>query len=508
VTALWKTLDWLFGATSFGGVGLLALLGLLLSLLLLLPKGGRAKLRLPVALLVVHLALVALRGALADGTHASRPLALLAVFLLLVALARCAFLLIVDSVLGARLGRPLPRIFRDIIQGVIYAAVAFLTLDAAGVEPGSLLTTSALLTAVVGLSLQDTLGNLFAGLSIQAQRPFEVGDWINVDNDAKLVGQVAEINWRATKVITNDEVELIIPNGMLSKASIRNFTKPTPISRRMVEVSCAYEVPPGRVHEVILASLDGVPEVLAEPAPSILTASFGDSGVSYQVRFFITNFQRRDVIESSVRDRIWYALKRASISIPFPIRDVRMAPTGEAAASVRPQDQLGERVGVLRGVDLLALLPSDALYRLAAQIESRLYAPNEFVIRQGEAGEEMFIVVRGQARVRVGRAGGSSAELTKLGPGNFFGEMSLMTGERRTATVQAASECELLVVRKQVLLQFLQASPQLADRISDLLTERQEQLDEHIASRAARSKPGHEERRGVLLSRIRHFFAL
>jgi small-conductance mechanosensitive channel len=458
-----QTLDRVLGATSFGGVGLLVVLVMMLALLGLLPAEARPRLRRPVTLLAVHLLLGGLLAVLPREMAATRPLSLVAVFSLLSAAAQCVFLLAFESALALRLGGSLPKIFRDIIQALIYAAVVFLTLQAAGVEPGSLLTTSALLTAVVGLSLQDTLGNLFAGLSIQAQRPFEVGDWIQADADPRLIGRVVEINWRATRVITNDEVEVIIPNGILAKAPIRNFTKPTVVARRTVEVVCSYDVAPARVREVILASLEGLPAVVETPAPMVLLASFDESGMRFQVRYFTDNFQARDPIDAAVRERVWYALRRAGVTIPYPTREVRMIQAHEGPKAA--PDRLAQRLRGLQGVDVLAVLPPEALTRLATQAESRVYAPDELVIRQGDPGEELFIVERGQVRVMVGRSGGSSAELTRLQAGQFFGEMSLLTGERRTATVQAAGECELLVVHRQVLQQFMAASPQLAERI-------------------------------------------
>ena len=256
-----------FGITSFGGIGLVSALVLLFFLVIILPPARRAKARLPFALLVLNLLLVTLGSAIPEKVVAARPISVIATFFLLAATARIVFLLVVDGIFAGRLGRPLPKILRDILQGVVFLFVGLATLRAAGVEPGSLLTTSALITAVVGLSLQDTLGNLFAGLSIQAETPFEVGDWIGYDDQPKNVGRVVEINWRATKIISHEEIEITVPNGALAKGPIRNFSKPSPYARRTIEVGCSYDVSPARVREVILASLAGAAEVLHGPPP-------------------------------------------------------------------------------------------------------------------------------------------------------------------------------------------------------------------------------------------------
>src|SRR5262249_22593961 len=196
------------------GLGVAVAIALLLALRLTLPAAERGRLGLPATTLALHLVAYAGIVLSAAGTDARRVLKPISLLFLLASIARSAVLLFVD-VAGQRLKRPLPKISRDIAQGLAYGAVGMLALREAGVEPGSLLTTSALLTAVIGLSLQETLGNLFAGLAIELQHPFEIGDWIQFDADPKHIGRVVEINWRATRVMTLDEVELIVPNATL-----------------------------------------------------------------------------------------------------------------------------------------------------------------------------------------------------------------------------------------------------------------------------------------------------
>ena len=208
-------------AFSFSGLGILVVGLIVASLRFSLRPQEQERIRTPLALLVAHVAFMLLSAAVPPDSGAVSVLRTLAVLLLLLSGARAGFLLIVDNFLTRKLARPIPKIFRDICEGVVYSAAVLVTLRSAGAQLDALLTTSALLTAVIGLSLQDTLGNLFAGLSIQAQNPFEVGDWIQYDDNENDIGKVIEINWRATKVLTLDDVEIIIPNGPLARAPIR-----------------------------------------------------------------------------------------------------------------------------------------------------------------------------------------------------------------------------------------------------------------------------------------------
>jgi small-conductance mechanosensitive channel/CRP-like cAMP-binding protein len=500
--------DLLVRIISSGVIGISIAAALLVAVWMLSPAAERGKLRLPVALLGFHAALLLCRLPLEPSSSLHRTLSVLALFFLLAALGRAAFVLVVDLILGVRVGRPLPRIIHDILQGVVYAGVVLVTLRAAGVEPGSLLTTSALLTAVVGLSLQETLGNLFAGLTLQTQRPFEVGDWIQIDPDPKSIGRVTEINWRATRVLTLDQVELTIPNGPLVRGTLRNFTKPTSVARRTIDVQGPYDVSPRRVEQALLGAARDVPGILPAPPPFVLTSRFDGSGIAYLLCYFIDDFSRRDRVDSAVRQRIWFAFQRAGISIPFSTHTVHMADTVAEAAARREAEEQQRRLQSLRLVDFLTAVPPPLLERLATLSKTCHYMLGEIVIRQGTPGHELFIVQSGDVSVLVGREGGSTAEVARLGPGKFFGEMSLMTGEPRTATIQAVSDCELVKVDKGAFQEILAVAPEIAEKITEVLVARQTALDENVSSRRARVGAEAEAKTSALLGKIRQFFSL
>ncbi len=490
------------------GITLTIAAALLLILRLWLPAEQQSHLRLPIGLLVVHVALVAVLLLAEPGGQLGEITAVAALFTLLTAFGRAGFLLVMDCLLGPKVVRPIPKIFREILQGFVYVAVLLITLRSSGVDPTSLLTTSALLTAIIGLSLQDTLGNLFAGLAIQAEHPFEVGDWIHFDDAPEHIGKVLEINWRATKLVTLENVLVVVPNGVLAKTPLANYNKPTRPAMRSVEVIAPTHVPPQQVHRVLLAAVHGAEGVLADPPPTVLTRAFGERGVTYWLRYYILDFGARLVIESAVRDRVWYALQRAGVAIPPPQRDIRV---WEQTAGEDERHALEERQShrrALAGIDLLATLPADLLDQLAGLVHTRLFTAGELVFRQGEAGDELYIIQRGEVAILVEGSAGAPIELTRLGPGKFFGEMSMLTDSRRHATVQATAECELLVVEKQALQQILERSPQLADAIHQALHDRQEMLQ--VLGAEAEKLPSESVRapQGQLFGRIRDFFSL
>lgn len=485
---------------------------LIVALRLLVPAHGRRLLRQPIGFLLAHLVGVGALQIMPAGAPLRQIIVVLALILLLASIGRSAVLLVLDVVVGRRLHRPPPKIIRDLTQGLVYGVVFLISLRAAGFDPGSLLTTSALLTAVVGLSLQETLGNLFAGLAIQLQRPFDVGDWIQFDDSDKRIGRVVEINWRATTVVTLDDVEVIVPNGVLAKSPIKNFTKPSPVSRRSVYVLAPYDVPPRRVHQAILDALDGAAGVVAEPAPNVVTNRFADDGVEYWVRFWTDQFHKRDGVDGGVRDRIWYAFKRAGIGIPFPTRTVHLRHDDEETRAKAATAATRRREVVLHGVDFLGVLPAGELARVAAEARLRQYLAGEVIVRRGDRSTDFFIVDRGEVSVFVPESteGPAEREVARLGEGKFFGEMALMTGEPRTATVRASCDCELLVIGSETFKQSLESSPDLVERISHVLAERQALLDEKASQRAEDAAHGSvvAERSTQLLRRIRGFFGM
>lgn len=486
-----------------GGVGIAVGVSLVLALLLLLPREQRKRARAPLWLLVGNLALSAVMTWVPEKSGLERLLQLVGVFLILASIGRSAFVLFVDAFFYRRFARPVPQILRDVIQAFVFVGIGLIVLRSAGVEPGSLLTTSALLTAVIGLSLQDTLGNLFAGLAIQAQRPFDVGDWIQFDQQTTHIGKVMEINWRATRVLTLERVEITVPNNVVAKAPILNYSRPTNVVRRSVEIVAPYSASPEYARSVFMAALDHVPNVLSRPEPRVLTRDYTDRGIVYDVRYFIDAFDDREIIESDVRDRLWYALKRRGLRVPVPHREVELSrPSRE-----RTEGTLREKAAtqLLSQLEFFKELPPDQAASLAKLCRRESFASEELIVKRGQLGTEMYLIERGAVRIEAAGPNGSTRTVAELRRGDFFGEMSLMTGEARAADVVASEETSVLVLDRQALAPILEVNPNLAGHISRVLADRRSLL---LKLEGAMEETQPEEREDELLARIRRFFSL
>jgi small-conductance mechanosensitive channel/CRP-like cAMP-binding protein len=494
-----------FERVTADAIGTAIGLALLALALVALPPSAKRLARAPAVLLVLHLVARGIALGFDVGSGIEHDASLAALVLLLASIGRSSVLIALDGVLARRRTRPIPRIFRDIIQAVVYIALFFVALNRVGVEPGSLLATSALLTAASALALQETLGNLVAGLAIQAQRPFEIDDWIQFDADAKHVGRVIEINWRATTLVTLDDVEVIVPNGVLAKAAFVNFTKPTPLSRRSLYVQVPASVPPHDVRAAVLEALPGAFGVAETPAPTVVLNAFVDGNIEYWIRFHTTLFDKRDGVDSAARERVWYAFARRDIAIAAPGRAVRLREVTPESEAKREVTKAAHRGAILGKIDFLRALSDAQRDQLAGRSKLHTYGPGEVIVRQGEATSELFLVQSGEVVVQH-EQDGRRTDLAELHEGEFFGEMALMTGEQRTATVCARTAAKLVSIDRDAMHELLAVAPELAAALSRAITERREAV---LASSVTPVAPAViEEHSTQLLDRIRKFFSL
>ena len=186
----------------------------------------------------------------------------------------------------------------------------------------SLVTTSAVLTAVIGLALQSTIANVFAGLALHTDRTLGIGDWVQA---GAMIGRINEIKWRSTSLWTEDGDYLTVPNSRLLDAEVQNLSRPDDVHRMWVKVGFHYRHPPNEVKRILREALRRAPGVRVEPAPDCILLDFADSAILYALRYWISDFAHHAVIESEVRTRIWYAARRGGLEIPFPIRTEPMA---------------------------------------------------------------------------------------------------------------------------------------------------------------------------------------
>lgn len=391
---------------------------------------------------------------------------------LALASVRIGWILVVDLALRGGTALGISRISRDMLQAGLYIIGTIAAAREAGADARALATTGGLVTAGLTFSLQQTLGDLVAGLLLQAEAPFKVGDWIAYDDDPSHVGRVVEINWRATKIVTDDMVEVAVPNSLLSKSPIINYQEPALPARRTVRVTVSYDTPPERMVSIAVAAAREAEGVLQEPGPSCEVEEFAGSGVTYAVRFFVRDQARRIYIDASVRGRLWYSLRREGVPIVFPRTDVALVdPNGECGGVAAAERTA--RADLFLHVDFLRVLAKEERVALAERARTERYATGETVVHEGNDDTEMYVVAEGELAVFTDRG---HREFARIKRGEFFGEMALLTGEPRSATVRAVCPCTVHVIDKRVMQAIFDEHPKLLDVVSKAVATRQDEL--------------------------------
>ena len=378
--------------------------------------------------------------------------------------AAAAINLLVYALVNPLRADRVPDAFPTILQDAM--VIGLLVLIATFVFEDKLLTTSAVGAVVVGFALQDTLGNAFAGLGIQSEKPFRVGHWIRVGD---FEGRVAEVTWRATKLRTKSGNFVIVPNNIIAKDAITNYSEPAVPSRLEVEVGASYLSTPGDVKAAALDAVGQVSRVLEAPAPDVLLHSFDGSAITYRVRFWIADYEYDDHARDEVRTAIFYAFGRRGIEIPWPIEVGYSRDWPEPDVATR---QL-ERERVLARVDLFSRLTDEQRRDIATASAIRLYGAGEVIVRQGDPGQSMFIICSGAAAVLLepGRR-----EVAVIGTGGYFGEMSLLTGDARSASVVARGDTAVLELDAELFRALGAADPKAVEEIGVAAMARRAQL--------------------------------
>ena len=447
----------------------------------------RNRLRLTIALL---LALVALEAVVRWATltpEVRNALAPIGRLLFALGAIHLGVLVLINPLRLDRVPERFPTIVQDAIIITLFVVVSTFVLDE------KFVTTSAVGAVVVGFALQDTLGNMFSGLALQIEKPFKVGHWISAgDNE----GSVIEVTWRAIKLRTRQGNLVTVPNSEIAKAAVTNYSEPAGPSRISLEVGASYSAPPNYVKDAIAEVLEHEPLVLKTPPPQVLLVDFAASAITYRAQFWIDEQPQDETIRDKVRCGIYYTFARRRIEIPFPIQveySREDVPESES-------DKVKRIQRLIDGVPLFSHL-SDAERRTLAHLaEERAYGRGEAIVRQSEPGDSAFVIAAGRVRVAIGP---EHHEVAVIEKGGYFGEMSMLTGDVRSATVSAVDDCRVVEITANDFREVVLANPAILDVVTADVARRRTELE---AARSAAARVAHApEGATSLLERVRRF---
>ncbi len=427
------------------------------------------------------------------------------------ALVRLAEALLVEAFAQLKVAFPLSRLTRGILRiAIMLGVLSLLIKHQLGRDVTVLLTSTAIVTGVIGFAMQGVLGNLLAGMSLHASRSTSVGDWIEVDGT---IGQVVLINWRETRLRTLGGHIVIVPNGKLADATLRNFSSPANLRRHEVPVSASYGDPPGEVIAALIEAAQSVPMVEKDPTPDAYMTGLKDFGIEYVLRFWSKQYQQRTRIEGDVMRMIWYKFSRRGIEIPFPMSGRLLDNFMQAVHAQRLEkplaseierivdDLLGSDFGrkLMAGPDGLCMLSRDELKAVARDVKRTRFTHGETLMRQNDDGESFYVLVQGKVHGSIASTDTAHPVEFELQPGTLFGEMSLLTGLPRSATMTAATDCELLEFDQAAFTHLLSLREEVPRILSDLAAARARENAESLEKlRASATSPAELARDGIL----------
>jgi CRP-like cAMP-binding protein/small-conductance mechanosensitive channel len=405
-----------------------------------------------------------------------------------------------------------PRIAEDIFVIIAYVAWGLVRLRYAGLDLSGIVATSAMITAVVAFSMQDTLGNILGGLALQLDNSIQIGDWIKVDD---IAGRVVDIRWRSTLVETRNWETVVFPNSQLMKNKflVLGRRSDQPVQwRRWVWFNVGLDTAPSKVISVVEEAIQqtDIANVAKTPLPNCVLMDMDNKGYArYALRYWLTDLMIDDPTDAAIRWHIMTALQRAGIKLALEERSIHITKENEKHEEVLHQREVQLRMKTLRRVELLAQMTDNELRVLAERLRYAPFAKGNIIARQGAVSHWLYIIINGEADVFLETPEGGRRVIRTLGKGDFFGEMGVMTGAPRAASVVARTDVECYRLDKDAFEEILRGRPAIAEEVSNILATRRAELDSALQQiDEAGLQKELAQRRGELLVTIRRFFGL
>ncbi len=407
--------------------------------------------------------------------------------------------------LEERAGRTIPNVVRLFLSSIIYLLACFGIIAFVYEQPlTSLLATSGVVAMIIGLAIQVNIANVFSGIVINIERPFRVDDWIKIQMGKVITeGQVVDITWRTTRILSKDGYILSIPNSLASEAIIHNYNYPDEPCKTSLNVRIDYAHPPDKVEKILLDAVLSIYGILNEPYPSASFNGFSDWAADYSVSFYVSHYAQQSDYKKQVFKRIWIHLQRAGILPAVQRQEIHafkgIKERGREAA-IKPNT-------VLQEIEVFQAFSEPHKAYLSKIMRYHCFAAGETIVQQGETGNSLFIIVEGVVSIYIELKNNDSMEVTRLGAGNFFGEIALLTEQERTATVIAMTTTYLFEIVQADILPLMEEEPEVSKRISEVLTQRLMRSEYQLK----RQHDVHTETEVIykrLLRGIWHFFGL
>jgi CRP-like cAMP-binding protein len=294
-----------------------------------------------------------------------------------------------------------------------------------------------------------------------------------------------------------------VPNGLIATGRLINYSDPEPTFRVNLRLPLDHRVPVERARQVLLAGAISATRSFPNLRPDVLVQEVGESGIVYVVRFWVPSYAEENTCRDTVLSGVLEGLRHAGLAASAPRREIAVSRAALPDAGKRPS--LAALLGAIGPFS--AFTPAE-LADVAEQLAERPIKEGTVVVRQGDAGASLFFVAEGALDVRVADKNGAEITVDCLAAGDIFGEISLLTGEARRATIVALTGALLYEMRKDDLAPLLQRRPELGDALAAIMAERQQWNGARLRSREYAVAVTPAQSSAEILRRLRSFFGL
>lgn len=364
-----------------------------------------------------------------------------------------------------------PQLFLDIFRVVMVLLGIAIALSVVwGFDLGSMVTALGLGSFVIGLALQDTLGNLFSGIALVYERPFKEGDIICVED---YTGRVIEMNWRAIRLETREKEMIVIPHLVIGQGTIKNYSMPTKIHILKQEIGFGYEIPPNKIKETLLKTCYDTPGILTDPEPEVKTSAYGDHKIIYEIEFAIANFKDHEDIMDDFMSRVWYTAKRYQLTMPLPQRVIHNVHETTSSATINRQ----KLETTLRQLPQMLPIEKSKIIDLADGSIEQFFGKDEIIIHQGDPTGYLYVILAGHANVSTKNDQGHFFTIAQLNKGDFFGEIALFSSRTSAFMVKATTDLKVLTIFPEEVLELVEKNPKLAFHLDEMMDIRRSKME-------------------------------
>lgn len=390
----------------------------------------------------------------------------------------------------------IPKVLRNLAQGAIFAVIfCFVLRFTFNYDIRVLITSSAILTGILGFAMQGLFSNLVAGAVIHSSGKFNIGDWVHI---GEFEGHITQINWSDTWITTLTGHLVSVPNASVLATTIVNKSAPSPSGRMDLPFSASYNNPPHEVKQCLLDAVAECPYTADTPIPPrVLITAYSDFAINYELRVWLADFNDYHRAREVINEAVWYKFKRKGIEIPFPMSGRLLQNFLDAAARMNqmappPTTDIEQILTDLFKSDFVKkLIPKtslsydqlpDLFRTVACEFHRVTFTAGEYIFRQGERDDEaLYIFIEGKLK---GEMRLTDDKIAHFSPekGSLLGEMSFLTGEPRSATIIVTEPAQFLKVDPSTMRKIVRAVPQLMDALSQLVVERTQQIQDASAA--------------------------